>query len=74
MDRESIAQKVLFFLLNLLLITGAITCVLTIDRGRWLIENPAFYQPPEVTLEAPQRVVEPIIPNTGVEPAHQAVP
>lgn len=74
MERQTIAQKVLFFLLDLLLITGAITCILTIDRGRWLIENPAFYQPPEVTVEAPDRALDPVIPNTGAGPGSEAVP
>lgn len=73
MEREPTARKILFFVLDLLLIIGAITSVLTIDRGRWLINNPAFYQPPEETVTAPDRASEPI-PNTGAESQEVILP
>jgi hypothetical protein len=44
MESNTNVHKILFFLLNILLILGAILSVLTIDRGRWIISNPAFYQ------------------------------
>ena len=53
-------RKVIFLLLNVLLIAGAIFAVMTIDGGKWLISNPAFYQPPE---EAQQQNV--VVPVTG---------
>jgi hypothetical protein len=59
MERNTTAQKILFFLLDMLLIIGAIVGVLTIDRGRWIISNPAFYQSPG---ETPQENT--FVPNT----------
>jgi hypothetical protein len=38
-------QKILHFILDFLLIFGALVSILTIDGGKWLISNPAFYQP-----------------------------
>lgn len=54
MERKTAAEKIVFFVLNLLLITGSILCILTIDRGGWVISNPALYQSPdESTGEIP---------------------
>jgi hypothetical protein len=47
MDEKPTIPKVIVVLLNTILIGGAILSVLTIDRGRWLISNPAFYSPPD---------------------------
>ena len=38
-------QKTVRFLLDFLLILGALVGIFTIDGGKWLISNPAFYQP-----------------------------
>lgn len=37
-------QKFIKSILNFILLTGAIVSVLTIDGGKWIISNPAFYQ------------------------------
>lgn len=38
-------KKFIFTLLDSLLLLGAIACIVTIDRGQWILSNPAFYQP-----------------------------
>lgn len=45
--QQPLMERVLFTIFNVLLIGGAILCILTIDGGRWLTSNPAFYQPSE---------------------------
>ena len=66
MDTYSKGQKILFLLLNVLLIAGAIFAVMSIDGGKWLISNPAFYQPPEGAQQ--QNVVVPVTGSgSGVE-------
>ncbi len=47
MERKTTAEKIIFFVLDMLLIIGAILCILTIDRGQWIVSNPALYQSPE---------------------------
>lgn len=46
MERDTVFKKIFFGVLDVVLITGAIVGVLTIDRGKWITTNPAFYQPP----------------------------
>lgn len=52
MDEKTNAEKVIFSILDVLLIMGAILGVLTIDRGRWLTSIPAFYESPGLPLES----------------------
>lgn len=67
MDGEPAEKSLLFTILDILLIVGAIFCVLTIDRGQWLISNPAFYQESEdMQMAFPVPPVEAMpIPLTG---------
>lgn len=58
MEKRTTAEKAIFFVLNILLILGSIITIITIDGGKWLISNPAFY-------EAPGEI-SPLIPNTGI--------
>jgi len=51
-------RKIIFILLSLLLISGAVVAVMTIDGGKWLISNPAFNQPPAESVQ--QNVVVPV--------------
>lgn len=51
MERDTVTKKIIFSLLDALLIIGSILSVLTINRGEWLISNPAFYTPPAETVE-----------------------
>jgi hypothetical protein len=47
MEDRKTAGKAIFYLLDVLLIIGALVGVLTIDGGRWITSNPAFYPPSE---------------------------
>jgi len=60
-------QKIIHSILDFLLIMGALVGILTIDGGKWLITNPAFYQPgsQEWLYNSPV----PIEYNTAVDPA-----
>lgn len=60
-------------LLDTLLIIGAVACVLTIDRGRWITSNPAFYQPANAmvmdpSLMANTEVFSAADPDMGIIP------
>jgi hypothetical protein len=77
MEENITAEKIIFSVLNVLLIAGAVLCVLTIDRGRWITSIPAFYESPGLPLEsnvsaseAPAGIVtegdEKLIPQTGI--------
>ena len=59
-EREPEELKFINILLDTLLIIGAVACVLTIDRGRWITASPAFYQPANTIMMDPSLMV-----NTG---------
>ncbi len=52
MDEKTDTQKLIFSILDVLLIMGAILGVLTIDGGRWISSIPAFYESPGLPLES----------------------
>ena len=62
-DELSGTDRAIKLILNLLLIAGAILCVLTIDGGRWLTSNPALYDANESGLVMDVRPA--VIPATG---------
>ena len=75
-EREPEELKFINILLDTLLIIGAVACVLTIDRGRWITSSPAFYQPANAIVMDPSLMVNTqvssaadtdlgIIPRTG---------
>lgn len=66
MDEKTNAEKIIFSILDVLLIMGAILGVLTIDRGRWITSIPAFYESPGLPLEGSVSAsVAPTGPGTG---------
>lgn len=74
MERNSTVHKIIFGILDVLLVIGAIVSVVTIDGGQWLFNNPAFVQPPPpaearqyppLSLDAQPRNMYEIIPQTG---------
>jgi hypothetical protein len=74
MDRNAAIHKIIFSVLNTLLIMGALVGVMTIDRGRWILSNPAFYQAAEeevghavTTAKAAGDDQTMIIPITGAD-------
>lgn len=68
MENQDTNPKLIFTLLNALLILGALVGIMTIDGGKWLINNPAFYQPSEAAQEYSA------IPVTGASAAGAAQP
>lgn len=62
-------EKILRTILDILLLTGAVVCVLTIDGGKWIISNPAFYQ---AYMEEYQYTVP--LPEVAGETVGQAAP
>lgn len=75
-EREAGELKFINILLDTLLIIGAVACVLTIDRGRWITASPAFYQPANAMVMDPSLMANTqaasaadtdigIIPQTG---------
>ncbi len=73
MERNTTAKKIIFLVLDMLLIMGAIVGVLTIDRGQWIISNPAFYQPPEEAVQ--ENAVIPVTgANAGVDDPAKDLP
>lgn len=63
-ENRTTPHDILIFILNTLLIMGAIAVLLSIDGGRWLTSNPAFY---DQSSEAAPAAAG--IPGTGAQGA-----
>lgn len=72
MEERTTAERVIFAVLDVLLIVGALLGVLTIDRGRWITSMPAFYESPGLPLEGSASAQE-APAATGSEGAANAI-
>ena len=73
MDEKTNAEKIIFAVLDVLLIMGAILGVLTIDRGRWITSIPAFYESPGLPLDSSASAQEAPV-GIGVEGDEKLIP